>query len=815
MPEIRLITENLADELIQGIRRAAGIYIMTSFVMESGVKILAPHLREAVQRGAEVKLLAGDYLHITQPNALRRLLEIEGLEIRIWRSRGTSFHPKAYLLDYDREEGLFIVGSSNMSLSAFKMGFEWNLAMSAQAEPYTFQEALEKFMTSFYHEYTEPVNPETIRTYEKDYEAYRDKYPELAETVSKMEESELTPAAEDREEAAAVADGPSAPALQPRPAQEMALAELDKTIEEGYDRAIAVMPTGLGKTYLAAFFARRFKRILFIAHREELLQQARRSFQHVMPERTSGIYDGKSKEADADMVFASIYTLGRKRHREAFKEQFFDLVVVDEFHHAAAETYKSVLDELRTDFLLGITATPDRMDGKDIYALCDNNVAFYMHFIEAINRGWLSPFRYYGIYDAIDYSGVTWLGSRYDEQELLSEQLQDDVVNRIYAAWQKYRQTRTLAFCSSIAQADYLASFFRDKGHQVISLHSYTKEMSRAEAIRRLETRELEIIFTVDLFNEGVDIPSVDTLLFVRPTESLTVFTQQVGRGLRVHEGKETCHIIDLIGNYRNADLKLSLFRLPSEDDAKGKKQQEELIPAAPAGCMIDLDLKVIDLLQELQRKRQPLKEKLVSAYMNVKQDLGRRPTYMELHRYGEMDSRLYKKQFGSYLGMLNWAEELEADERQAYERYRGWLEEVEGTPMSKSYKMVVLLAMLNRGPDKWYQPMTPEEAAPFFYEYLMAKEYRKLRDFSDKKTIRLWQYDAGRVAQLVADMPMTKWANGSKGLIAFDGTTFAIQVDFEKESAKARESVFHWTNEIAEYRLAFYFERKSVLAPG
>ncbi|PQP87451.1 hypothetical protein [Paenibacillus sp. AR247] len=165
--------------------------------------------------------------------------------------------------------------------------------------------------------------------------------------------------------------------------------------------------------------------------------------------------------------------------------------------------------------------------------------------------------------------------------------------------------------------------------------------------------------------------------------------------------------------------------------------------------------------------------------------------------------------------GQLLIARKKAGTPQDSYERYRGWLEEVEGTPMSKSYKMVVLLAMLDRGPDKWYQPMTPEEAAPFFYEYLMAKEYRKLRDFSDKKTTRLWQYDAGRVAQLVADMPMTKWANGSKGLIAFDGTTFAIQVNFEKESAKTRESVFHWTKEIAEYRLAFYFERKSVLVPG
>lgn len=426
-----------------------------------------------------------------------------------------------------------------------------------------------------------------------------------------------------------------------------------------------------------------------------------------------------------------------------------------------------------------------------------------MHFIEAINRGWLSSFRYYGIYDVIDYSGVTWLGSRYDEQELLSEQLKDDVVNRIYDAWQQHNLTRTLAFCSSIAQADFLASFFRSQGHPVVSLHSQTKAMSRAEAIRRLETRELEIIFTVDLFNEGVDIPSVDTLLFVRPTESLTVFTQQVGRGLRVHEGKETCHIIDLIGNFRNADLKLSLFKLPSEEDAQGEKKQEELIPVVPTGCRIDLDLKVIDLLKELQRKRQPLKEKLDSAYRDVKQDLGRRPTYLELHRYGEIDSRLYRKQFGSYPGMLHWAEELVAGEQQVYERYRTWLEEVEGT------------TMLDRGLDKWHQPMTAKEAAPFFYQYLMDKEYRKLKDFSDKKTTRLWQYDVARVAQLVADMPMTKWANASKGLITFDGTTFAVQFNFGKESAQAGEKVFQWTREIAEYRLAFYFERRSVLVPG
>lgn len=809
MPDIKLITENLADELIQGISRASGIYIMTSFVMNSGVKILAPHLEDALARGAEVKLLAGDYLHITQPEALRRLLSIEGLELRIWRSRGTSFHPKAYLLDYDHDEGLFIVGSSNMSLSAFKMGFEWNLAMNAQAEPYTFQEAMDKFMSSFYHENTEPVNQETIQRYEQDYEAYQDKYPELTESISKMEETELTPPPGDLASMDDLLVSPADSELVPRPAQAMALEELDQTMAEGYDRAMAILPTGLGKTYLAAFFATRFKRVLFIAHREELLHQARRSFLHVMPERSAGLYDGITKNADADMVFASIYMLGRKRHREVFREQKFDLIVVDEFHHAAADSYRAVLEELESDFLLGITATPDRMDGKDIYALCGGNIAFYMHFIEAIERGWLSPFRYYGIYDEIDYTKVAWLGTRYDELELLNAQLEKSVVERIYGAWQEHKLTRTLAFCSSIAQADYLADYFRQQGHRVISLHSQTKEMTRAEAIRRLETGELEVIFTVDLFNEGVDIPAVDTLLFVRPTESLTVFTQQVGRGLRLHDGKQVCHIIDLIGNYRNADLKLSLFRRPDEGQSKDKKKREELIPSVPETCQLNLDLKVIDLIQELVRKRQPLKEKLVSAYMDVKKETGRRPVYLELHLHGEMDARLYHKQFGSYVGMLSWAEELTKQEQQLYKRHRDWIEEVEKTPMSKSYKMIVLLAMLERGAEQWYNPMTAQEATPFFYNYLMSKEFRKRKDFSDNKTRKLWVYDAVRTSQLIADMPMTKWAGSSKGMIDFDGTTFEIQLDVSGETPESLQVLYQWMKEIAEYRLAAYFERR------
>jgi superfamily II DNA or RNA helicase len=226
--------------------------------------------------------------------------------------------------------------------------------------------------------------------------------------------------------------------IEPRPAQLAALDALHATWEEGYDRAMVVMATGLGKTYLAGFYAKSFRRILFIAHREEILEQARRSFQRIMPERSWGYYNGTEKNHSAEMLFASIYTLGMKKHRERFNPRDFDLIIVDEFHHAAARSYRTTLEYFKPSFLLGITATPERMDGQDIYALCDGNVAYQIHFLEAISRGWLSPFQYYGIYDDIDYSRIRWLGTRYDEDELLAAQLQEARAALIHDAWLSY-----------------------------------------------------------------------------------------------------------------------------------------------------------------------------------------------------------------------------------------------------------------------------------------------------------------------------------------------------------------------------------------
>ncbi|AGT32413.2 DNA helicase [Geobacillus genomosp. 3] len=811
MSKVELISRYLLDKLQEQISRSSTIYILTSFAMKSGVRLLNGDLKAAAERGADIKVCVGDYLFVTQPEALRELISIHpDIEVRLYRSEGVSFHPKAYLFE-DAEGGYFIVGSSNLSRSALTDGVEWNLGLDKSVDEGVFAEAMEQFLKLFYAPETVPVNVETIADYEKQCQDYHQRHPNLARTWVEAEEIELMLPAEQKE--IEVSDEPpdfvretAAPygTIQPRFAQVEALRRLEATYEEGYDKAMVVMATGLGKTYLAAFFARRFSRVLFIAHREEILRQAKRSFERVMPDRTGGLYDGNQKEGNADMVFASIFTLSMKKHLHAFQPDSFDLIVVDEFHHAAASSYERVLRYFRPRFLLGITATPDRNDNKDVYALCDGNVAYRIDFIEAVRRGWLAPFRYYGIYDDIDYSQIKWLGNRYDEEQLLQAQLREEVAEKILRAWEQYKKTRTLVFCSSVRQADFLSKYFQRHGYRTVSLHSKQTSISRKQAIAMLERRELDAIFTVDLFNEGVDIPSVDTLLFVRPTESLTVFTQQVGRGLRLYEGKDYCVIIDLIGNYRNADVKLRLF-----DTQRGetkKKARESVVPTVPETCELHFDVQAIHLLEEMQKKRQPRKERLLADYRQLKQELGRRPTYLELHLHGRSEAAEYKSEFGSYVGFLYWADELSDLEKDVFRKYESWLVEVERTVMSKSYKMVVLKAMLERGPSGWHQPITPQEAAPFFHRYLTEKEYRKRIDFSDGETKRLWEYDQEKVSRLITRMPMTKWSGSSNGLISFANNVFALQFAIENE----HEEILHnWTKEICEYRLHVYFERK------
>lgn len=802
MTKLELVTSELLGHLEKLSKEAKEIHWITAFAMKSGINLILPFLQEAEERKVPIKLLVGDYLFVTQPGALEMLLDqLPEAEVRLWKSGGVSFHPKSYLFR-GTENSHLIVGSSNLSASALTRGVEWNLIAPTSVDNEVFEEAVKQFHTYFYGEQTIPLNRETLAEYTELHKNANIKRP-ISPVWSEAEEVEMTVGRVQPQEIGEPSETYTKE-IFPRPAQQEALDALKNAMDEEYSRAMVVLATGLGKTYLAAFFAEKFKRVLFVAHREEILFQAKQSFQHVHPDRTSAFYNASEKKTDADFIFASIYTLGSQYHLDRFEPDAFDLIVVDEFHHAAAPTYERLLNHFEPKFLLGITATPDRMDNKDVYALCDGNVAISIHFLDAIERNWLSPFQYYGVYDDIDYSAIRWLGTRYDEEELMQAQLQEDFAGKILEVWKQDKQTRTIVFCSSVRQAIYMSEFYRKNGVRAIALHGGSPPDQRKAARARLDTGELEVIFTVDLFNEGVDIPKVDTLLFIRPTESLTVYTQQIGRGLRIADGKSHCVIIDFIGNYRNADLKLAVF------DKTGKAGASNSIePLVPAACKVNLDIRVIDLLKELNKKRAPRKEAVVLAYRELKREFGRRPTYLEFHLHANTDSRIVKQEFKSWFGLLAYADELDEAEQDVWLNHKDWLIEVERTGMTKSYKMVVLSYMLSKGEGHWLDPITPQEAAPYFHQYLTEKDYRLKTDFSDAQGKRLREYNEKAVSDLIARMPMTKWSGSAKeGLVSFNEGIFILNLNSGNEGS---EILYSWTSETTEYRLHHYFERKSL----
>lgn len=807
MTEIRLITSNLINEIQTLTPKAKNIYWIVAFAMKSGVRLILPHLKEAAANGAEIKILIGDYLHITQPEALEMLFdELPHAQIRLFTSHGISFHPKAYLFRSTTNTHV-IVGSSNLSASAMQQGVEWSLL----CEPSTtneqlFETTVNEFMKQFLSLNSLSLNTETIANYK---EAHRKFNIELAvsEIRASNEEVEMMFGTQDNQEI--VLETPTTyetnqELVEPRPVQLLALEALHQTRDEAYTKALVILATGLGKTYLAAFFAQNYKKVLFIAHREEILQQAEASFKPIHPTRTTGIYNGFSKETNADIIFASVYTLASDYHLTKFRPEEFDLIVVDEFHHAVAPTYERILNYFTPDFLLGITATPDRLDNKDVYSLCDGNVAISIHFIEAIRKNWLSPFVYYGVFDETDYSNLKWRNNSFDEEALLRLQLRSEYAKTVLNAWQKEKQSRTIGFCSSVKQAVFLSEHFNKAGYNTIALHGKSARDQRRNASKKLENGELDAIFTVDLFNEGVDIPSVDTLLFARPTESLTVFTQQIGRGLRLADGKDHCVIIDLIGNYRNADLKMRIFT----EDGEQPKSLESIAHLLPENCDFQLDLLVVNLLEVMKQKRSPRKQLLVDVFFKLKTELGVRPSYLEYHLKANADSNSVRQEFGSYPSLLAYAGELTTEELDVFESTKEWIQEATKTSMTKSYKMIVLSYMLSQGQELWLNSVTPEQVAPYFHHFITSKEYRLNIDFSVNQKDDLLIYNKKKISALIAKMPMSTWHNSSNGLISFSNNQFTIHV---VPSPEHEETLFNWTKELCDYRLHVYFERKSM----
>lgn len=469
-------------QLKMSMAKAKQIDIIVSFLMESGVRMLLNDMKRALDRDVKIRILTGNYLGITQPSALYLIKSELGdrVDLRLYNETSRSFHPKSYIFHYESSNEIYI-GSSNISKSALTSGIEWNYRFSDTLDKKNYELFYATFEDLFLN-HSIIIDDEELKRYSKAW-----KKPAVSRDLAKYD------TAEDNEDR----NTENVRMLyRPRGAQIEALYALQESRMEGATKGLVYAATGIGKTYLAAFDSAKYERVLFVAHREEILKQATVSFKNVRNSEDYGFFDGKEKDRDKSVIFASVATLGRTEYlNEAyFPADYFDYVIIDEFHHAVTDQYRRIVEYFQPQFLLGLTATPERMDGKNIYEICDYNVPYQISLKEAINKGMLVPFHYYGVYDETDYSGLRIVKGRYDEQELNQAYIGNERrYDLIYKYYRKYRSLRAIGFCCSRQHAEDMAKEFCQRGIASAAVYSgengaYAEE--RNEAIRKLKNGE-------------------------------------------------------------------------------------------------------------------------------------------------------------------------------------------------------------------------------------------------------------------------------------------------------------------------------------
>ena len=537
--------KNLLDELTQSLRDCRRFYFNVAFVSYSGVQLLLDSFKLAESKGISGKLITGTYLNFTDPKAIRKLKSFNGFDVRVFLATETQgFHPKAYIFEYD-DYYKVIVGSSNLTNYALKSNIEWNLQVIAKTDESN-KEFLNYLKESFDQIWDRSLETteDFLLQYEKHYRGVR------------YQDRINSPEIDSRK----VFTYPLGPRLTPNSMQKSAMEELALLRETGSQRALAVAATGTGKTFMAAFDVQQVKpkKMLFLVHREMILEKAMESFAKVVnvPKNKMGILSGNQKSYDADYLFATIQTMNREFY--SYQPDEFDYIVVDEAHHATSPSYKKVLDHFKPKFLLGMTATPERSDDGNVFDLFDNNLAIDIRLRQALEENLLVPFHYYGITDetGVDLSEDKLTPDQIAEKLNVSSRV-DFIIDKMNFYGHDGPKRKALGFCITKKHAEFMAAEFNRRGIPSTFLTGDHSEAERQRQIKLLEseTDALNVIFTVDIFNEGVDIPSVNTVLMLRPTESAIVFTQQLGRGLRKAEQKEFLTVLDFIGNYSKSFL--------------------------------------------------------------------------------------------------------------------------------------------------------------------------------------------------------------------------------------------------------------------
>ena len=786
-------------QLIQSMKKAESVDIIVSFLMESGVRMLLQELENTLKRGAKIRILTGNYLGITQPSALYLIKRKLGdrVDLRFYCEKGRSFHPKSYIFHYADHSELYI-GSSNISRSALTSGIEWNYRFSSKKDPENYAE--------FFYTFEDLFENHSIIIDDKELKRYSQNWhrPAVAKDLDKYDFEQDTE------------DTKIKTMYEPRGAQIEALCALEDTRTEGAKKALIQAATGIGKTYLAAFDSKPYEKVLFVAHREEILKQAADSFRNVRNSEDYGFFTGDEKCTDKSVIFASVATLGKSEYlnEKYFAPDYFNYVVIDEFHHAVNDQYRKIVEYFKPQFLLGLTATPERMDGKNIYEICDYNVPYEISLKDGINKGMLVPFHYYGIYDETDYTKLHIVRGKYAEEELnktyIGNAYRHDLIYKYYC---KYGSKQALGFCCSRKHAEEMAKEFSRRGIPSAAVYSNANgefSMDRTEAIEKLESGKIKVVFSVDMFNEGVDIPSVDMVMFLRPTESPIVFLQQLGRGLRRSKGKEYLNVLDFIGNYEKAGRVRYLLT------GKNKAENPTYSPADktdyPDDCFVDFDMKLIDLFAEMDKKQQSLRDQIKKEYFRVKELFGKQPSRMDLFTY--MDDDVYQKAiarssenpFKKYLEYLSELNEL-TDEQKIFCQGIGkeFIKLLENTNMTKVYKMPVLLAFYNHGDVR--KEVTEEELLASWKEFFSTGTNWKDLDTG----ITYEQYckilDKDHIKKII-NMPVNFLVKSGKGFFVKKEDSALALRDEMKEIIK-NPVLAEQMKDVIEYRAMDYYRRR------
>lgn len=507
-------------------------FFSVAFLTQSGLAALKTKLADLHIQGIKGKIVTSDYLAFNQPAVFEDLLKIPNIEVRI--SNHTGFHSKGYLF---KQQGYhsFIIGSSNLTMNALKINYEWNVRLTSYENGQMLQE-IQLHMEEEWQE-AQVLTPEWVRTYKKTYQPMT-----FAREVSKVREMSLN------EEAMGYGE------IKPNKMQRMALNNLKGLRETGAKKGLVISATGTGKTYLSAFdvLQAKPKRVLFVVHREQILNKAKSDYQKIIGgnKEDFGILSGNKKETNASYLFATIQTLSKDAVLQQFAKDHFDYILIDEVHKAGAQSYHRVIDYFQPDFLLGMTATPERTDGFNIFELFDYTIAYEIRLQEALEEDMLCPFHYFGVTD-YEKNGEL-ISEATDLKNLVEEERVSYLLEKLDYYSCSGNTPKGLVFCSRKQEAKALALLFNEKGHPSAYLSGDHSLDEREKQVQLLEKGKLEYIFTVDIFNEGIDIPKINQVVMLRNTESNIIFIQQLGRGLRKDPSKDFVTVIDFIGNYKN-----------------------------------------------------------------------------------------------------------------------------------------------------------------------------------------------------------------------------------------------------------------------